>query len=422
MSIDEESMIKLLYRRLGMLALLALCGAVLVSSHPALAQTPVPPPLCTDFANLGADIDSGEPGVLSNIVNFIKPVMWSASQALFESFTGSDAYQYAVMAAATLMVVIYGVAFIIGVVQATFGEVLKRLIRLGIIFWVISPDGWLFFTQYVVTFFDEGTDYIIGEVLQIGLGVSYTYGVDQSPFAPIDGMASYMLSPDIIIAILGSATSGGPYGSMMAALMGFAFVGFIKLLIDGLKVYAISFIVRMLLYGVAPIFIIFLLFDKTRPMFTGWLNTIVSHSLQPILYFTFLSFFLTMMMGAAKDMLGGNELCWTEFESIEGTPNKGSGWRFASQDDKNAAGAGRMGWEGPVNCVISGEDCQEFPINILDLLTFLILVYVATRFSGVVDNIAAEISNSFANLSTQGKMDMRSMLSGGDKAQQPGRP
>jgi type IV secretory pathway VirB6-like protein len=417
MSIDEESMMMVIYRRLGMLAVLALCAVVLGSPHLALASTAPPDTLCTDFAKLGEDITSTEPGVLSNIVNFIKPVMWEASQALFESFTSSDAYQYAVMAAATLMVVIYGVAFTIGVVPASFGEVLKRLIRLGIIFWVISPDGWLFFTQYVVTFFDEGTDYIIGEVLEIGMGVSYTYGVDQSPFVAIDGMAGFMLSPDVIIAIIGSVTSGGPYGSMMAALLGFAFVGFIKLLIDGLKLYATSFIVRMLLYGVAPIFIIFLLFEKTKPMFTGWLNTLVSFSLQPILYFTFLSFFLTMMGGAAKDMLGGNELCWSEYQGFEGSMNKQSGWRFKSDGDAYPS-AGKMGWEGPVNCVISGEDCQEFPINILDLLTFLILVYVATRFSDVVERIAAEISNSFANLSKDSKMGLGMGMGGGGNANQ----
>jgi hypothetical protein len=128
-------------------------------------------------------------------------------------------------------------------------------------------------------------------------------------------------------------------------------------------------------------------------------------------------------MGAAKDMLGSNEVCWAEFKGIEGSPNKMAGWRF-KEEGSNFATAETMTWQGAASCVISGapQDCPVFPINILDVLTFLILVYVALQFSDVVDKIAAEISNSFANLSPQGKMDMKNMLGGGDKAQQPGRP
>jgi type IV secretory pathway VirB6-like protein len=405
------------YERRGTVAafMLMLCTVCMMLLPLMASAQPTSPPdpkdtstTCTSLKDLAKSADANNPntekGIITNISQFIKDVVGTSSKKLFQAFTDSDTYKTAVYAAATLMITFYGVAFTIGVVQANFGQVLQRLIKLGIVFTIISPDGWQFFSDYVVTFFNDGTDYIIGKVMEIGTGIAFNPG--DSPFLALDGMAKFILSADMIIAILGAVGDSGPYGLMMGGLMGFAFTGFVKLLIQGLKFYAISFIIRALLFGVAPIFFVFLLFDKTRPMFTGWVNTLVNTSLQPILYFTFISFFLVMIMGAATNMVKGKELCWVQYQIGGGSANAKSFWRFkdAGQAYPDAKD---KDWRGGRDCLISGDasKCKEFDINILDLLTFLILVYVATQFAEVVDNIARDISNSSVNLDTGTKHD-----------------
>ncbi len=355
-------------------------------------------PVCTDFAKLATDMDSGKPGILTEITTYLKDVIGTASRDLFEAFTSSSAYQSAVNAAAILMVLIYGVGFTIGVTQASFGEVLKRMIKLGLIFTIISPSGWGFFSDYVVTFFNDGTDEIIGKVIEIGTGVPYTPG--SSPFLQLDGIANFIISPDMIMAVMGATFSSGPYGIAAGGLLAFAVTGVISMLLQALQTYALSFLVRAMLLGVAPIFIVFLLFDRTKNLFTGWLNALINLSLQPILYFTFISFFIVMMQGAAKDMFGANgtgnsvELCWTEFKNQEGTNNKTAFWRFKMPGEKAASVEG-WDWRGSISCRLEGRStCAPFPLNVIDMLTFLILVYVAQRFSGVVERIASEISSS----------------------------
>lgn len=401
-------------------ALLFLTGVPTFSWADASCPAKNPDDKCTSFCQLATTINNPQPGILTNINNYIKEVIsgdgtqQGASEKLFSAFTGNSNYQNAVMAAATLAVTILGVAFAIGIMQASFGQLLKRLFVIGIIFTVISPNGWSFFSEYVVHFFADGTDELIGDVMSIGTGIPYAPG--QSPFLAIDGIANYIISPDTIIAIVGATFSGGPYGGFMGFLLGWCFMGFLKMLIEALRVYAVSYILRALLFGVAPIFIAFLLFEKTKPMFVAWVNALVNFSLKPVLYFTFLSFFLVLISSATKDMLGGAELCWQEFQHTTGGPSLRAGWRFTAATynpnnnnqgaTKSAPVTGEPSWNGFMSCVVSGEKCSEFPINVLDLLSFVILISIAMKFGSVVDNISSEISNSFVGVGQQAKMDI----------------
>lgn len=385
--------------------LLAIMVALFIASlSPIQAYAQKVEPVCTNFEDLASKINDKSPGIMTDITNFLKKIIGDATQKLYQAFTDSDIYQSAVAAAVTLSVTIYGVSFLIGVTQASFGQVFSRLVKFGLIFSLISPAGWDFFSNYAVKFFNDGTDQLIGGVMEIGTGMPYTPG--SSPFLQLDGLARFILSPDMVIAIIGSTTASGPYGLGMGFLLAFAVGGVLKMLIDALKTYGLSFLVRSLLLGVAPVFIVFLLFDKTRGIFTGWLNAMINLSLQPILYFTFISFFITMLTTASTDMLGDNELCWTEYTNVQGSQNKRSGWRFKVKD-ANAPDVDSWDWNGSISCRLEGKsDCPAFPINVVDILSFLILIYVAQRFSGVVERIAAEISNSAVSLDKNTRMEV----------------
>ncbi|MFZ4540914.1 MAG: type IV secretion system protein [Rickettsiales bacterium] len=399
-----------------------LCVALLVfTAAPVQAQNANGELACTDFTNLATKIHTGTPGILSSITKVIKEKINAASENLFYAFTTSPAYQTSVAAALTLMVLFFGVGFMIGIVQASFGQILIRMIKMGIIITLISPGGWTFFSEYVIQFFNDGTDQLIGSVMEIGTGqrMSYDQYGNAQPFTAIDGIAQFMLSPSMIITMIGTITNGGSYGLAMGMLLMLTFGGFVKLLIDGLKVYALSYMIRALLLGVAPVFFIFMLFQKTNQLFMGWVNMMVSISLKPILFFTFLSFFLVMLSNSAVNLMGGSELCYTEYKSSQGTPNKLSNWRFVQKGQKIPS-ASQSDWKGPLDCQLAGRtDCKPFPINIVDILTFIILVYVAGQFAKVVDHIADDIANTSVNLSTQGKLDMKMGGGGGASTNVP---
>lgn len=408
--------------RLGCaLALLAigLAGNALAQTAPAPAPAPAPTtapapaaPLtpdgqvCTTFQERAQELNNNsaptDDGLLTEIYNFVKKTVNDATKKIFTAFTSSSVYKEAVFGAMSLMIIFFGVGFTIGVVQLTYQQALIRLMKLAIISALISPDGWDYFNTTVVTFFSDGTDDLVRGVMQIATG-NTSAPANASPFFELDQLAKFILQPDTIIALMGSTLAGGPFGLGMGVLMGMAIYCFVSLLITALRTYAISFVARALILGVAPIFIIFLLFDKTKNLFSAWVNALINLSLQPILLFTFLSFFVVMMTSASKDMLSA-DLCWTEFKQGEGTTNKLAFWRYKNPDGSPIVGD--MTWKGSLDCIIKGKgDCPEFPVNVVDILSFLVLMYIAQRFSGVTDKIANDLSNAFVALDAGGKLE-----------------
>lgn len=399
--------------KLGVVAALMVVSSYPVAAFAECKKNDPNLPVCTCFEELEPKIDAGEQYILSNVTAFVQDVVAMAAENLFYAFTDSQAYQTAIIAAATLMIIFYAIGFMIGVVQASFAQVLKRLVLLGLIFTAISPTGFNFFSDYVVRFFNDGTDELIGGVMEISTGIPYVQG--DSPFIAIDGIANYVISADMIIAVLGTVMAGGPFGFAMGAILGAAVLSIIKLLIEALRVYAVSYILRAMLLGVAPIFFGFMLFEKTKPLFNSWVGALVNLSLQPILYFTFLAFFITMIGSATRDMLGGQELCWVEHQNVQGTEVKRASWRFVTAGEK-FADVNEYDWQGAVACKLAkGGDCKEFPLNIINILSFLLLVYVGSKFGAIVNDIAIDIAGSSVSLGPE--MQMPSFAKGAGAAQ-----
>ena len=399
------------------IALLAM--GLAFTPSPVLAGTPAKPSKqaaadpdsCTTFAtrattSLGSAAPA--PGILTEIYSFLRKTINTATMNLFNSFVNDSGYKMAVFGAMSLMITFYGVGFLMGIVQPSFQQVLIRLVKIGILFTLISPGrygGWQFFSDYVVTFFQDGSDQLINGIQAIGFGIPAP--PNSSPFYALDRVATFLINPDTIIALLGAIGAGGAYGLAMGGIMMLAMFGFFKLILKTLEVYAVTFVARSLVLGVAPIFFVFLLFDRTKQMFIAWVNALLNLSLQPILMFTFLSFFLVMIETSAKDMLG-TELCWHEFKNLDSSTNKMAFWKFVDEDGDTMTG--EMDWNGALECTIKktqtpGKKCPVFPVNIVDILSFLILVYLATKFAEVTKTIASELSNALVNLDNTGKLE-----------------
>ena len=362
---------------------------------------------CTNFADrINAsqqDVPGAQKGILSDVYGFIKDVVGTATRTIFETFTGSPSYLRAINAAMILMVTFYAIGFMVGIVQPSFQQMLMRIVKVSFIYALISPGGWQFFSDNIVHFFQDGSDSLIIGIQQIATGIPPA--PDATPFYALDGIAKFVMHPDTLIALMGAFTSG-PYGLAMGGLMTIAFFGFFKLIIRTLEVYAITFVARSLILGLAPIFLGFLLFDRTKNIFTAWVNSLINLSLQPVLMFVFLSFFLTLINTSAQKMLG-SELCWTSFQTVTGTSDLMSFWRF-KDSTLNAPISGEMTFEGSLECLLNpstATKCKAFPISIIDILSFLILVYLATRFADVVDKISSELSNAYVALDTTGKLE-----------------
>jgi type IV secretion system protein VirB6 len=152
-----------------------------------------------------------------------------------------------------------------------------------------------------------------------------------------------------------------------------------------------SLVMKTLLYGLAPIFIPTILFNRTKHIFEGWVAQLVNATLQPILLFIFFVFFVKLMEGAIDNILH-TPVCFTKMPD--------GGWRsgidFFFYRFMEYSG---NGWKVDTdNFATDGK----FPISIVAVLTFLAIAEIANRFNQVVISISNQIANSSTNLLADG--------------------
>lgn len=356
--------------------------------------------------------NQSQQGLLTEIEMYLKQEVNKAMVTLYNAITMDGRFQQAVTGALTLFIIIFGIAFMIGMVQLTYGQALVRLMKLAIVVAVTSYSGWMFFNDTAVKFFRDGSDdiirFVISQTSGVGGGASIGgggAGGSGSPvFTELDKIAQNVIKPETMAKVLAAITTS-PYGLAMGGLMMIATVAFVKLLVDCLKTYAVCYVARALLFGLAPFFIVFLLFERTKNYFMSWLNAVLNFSLQPVFLFIMLAFMMDLIDQSAKDMLG-TEVCWAEFQSTEGSPNKMQFWRFANNGQVDPS---EYDWQGQVSCQTGGggggANCKPFPIDIIDILSFVFLIFLASRFAQNIDQITSQLTNAFINLDHGSRME-----------------
>ncbi len=407
------------------LILVCLAAALFLGSiAPAFAQAPPPPPAPSGTCTTDAPFNPTPPppgdGIVSKIVDNVKTVLDTLQQQMYQYIIGENGFREMTIAMVTLYIAIYGILFMFAMVQITLFDFALRMIKLGIIAMLLGGGSWGYFNDIVVTFFNDGTDQLISVLTQIAVGgISNPINPGDPPFAALDDAIQHAMSAKMAVTLLAIFFTG-PYGLLFGLLLLMALGSFMRALLTAIWVYLMSLVIKTLLFGIAPLFIICILFNRTRHLFQGWLNQVINASLQPVMLFAFFAFFAKLIEAAMEKILQV-PVCWTEaMESVRGTPFHTHYWRFTTESSSGSGVyepyGGLWTWTGA-----STPNAPTFPIDIMDVLIFLILAELASRFNSVVLMIARDLANSTTSLATmQGSLSDWMSPVGGRKGGAPG--
>lgn len=381
------------------LCLLLLVCSTLEFASSAQAQTRVPPTAphgtCTTDPTFQTVEPSAGSGIISTIVTNIRNILNSVSGSLFNHIAGDNGFRQTLQALATVYIAFYGVMFVGGMVQITMFDFVVRCIKIGFIATLMSGSAWYWFNITVVQFFNDGTDQFINAISSAVLGIAAP--ANAGPFYVIDAALTLMVSAKTAVTLMAMFFTP-PYGPIFGILLVLGLSTFMKAILTAATTYLMALIVKALLFGLAPIFLSFVLFARTRYLFDGWLNQIVNATLQPIMLFTFLGFFITLI-GVAISNIFTTPVCWTEWnESFRGSPYSVHYWRFALCDASGACQpyGGKWSATGPQS---ASGNYPIFPIDILGILVLVILADLCARFNGIVTSIASDLAGASTQLS-----------------------
>ena len=403
----------------------------------------MPPGTCTSDRSYEIAYPDPGDGLFSQIKFKIDSSLNNIDQMMFENITRSGNVRYAVQAAATLFIAMYGLAFTFGMIELTVFDLIIRLAKIGIITTIFTlaqaPNGWddpgghhegsigyMNFSKSIGTFFTYGTDEIINKVTSVAVGgftdtispvsfgmkdKNYIYG--GGPFGPMDYALAMVVSPKMAATLIGAFTTG-PYGIGVGLVLLLSLVSFLKSMLNAMWVYVMALVLRTFLFALAPLFIPCILFNRTRNLFDGWLNQVVNTCLQPIFLFSFFSFF-AILFEACLDQVFQTPVCWTPMpEQVKGAMGDVNMWQWAVQDCKSGNWVpftGKWDFYGPqgLNC---GQSYSVNPLGIMLPLTLWIISDLASRFNDVVVQIAKDISSASTEL-RMGAEKIGSWMAGG---------
>lgn len=367
--------------------LILLLGGVLLPSLSAAQQ--IPAGTCTSDPTFNISTSTF---LITEITNSISCLLYGSlssgctgvgvAEALFKSIAADTGMINTLSIAIALYIALYAIGFMLGMVQVTITDFLNRVVKLSIVGMLTTPVAWNWFYGTIGYFFKNGTDWLIGISTQIAVGVS----ADPSrPFLLIDAAINEAFSARMFVTLVATLFTG-PYGLVMGLLLFLSLMTFVTAMMKALWVYLMSLVMRAFLFGLAPIFLPMLLFSRTQHLFFNWLNQLIYTMLAPTLLFTFFSFFLVLIRQAMQNILG---LCVCYMPGtglFRGSPMDEVWPRFCVN---GAPYGGSWGWNGP-----AAFPGVPFPLDITNLIIFLILAQLAWRFNGIALNVAKEIASA----------------------------
>lgn len=388
----------LMVMRRGGVVMAALALLVLMGGGNALASEPPSELLdqCTqsDYFDYEDNPLNQAQDLLQTVVEEISAAIETATDDLFLAFINDAGYQDAVGAALILALIFFGVAFTFGFVNLTLLQGVMLLIKIGFVSWIASPSGMGLVNDYLERLFVDGGAWLINAMINIASdGVVGNPGISVSePFMVLDEVIQVVFSPRMFVTLIALATTTGPFGAMVALVLGWSVLSVFLLLLKALRIYAVAIVMKTILIGLAPVFIPMLLFSRTKAFFMGWLNQLVNFMLQPVLLFAFIAFFASVLASAARDVIPPDDvhLCYTKTDTQAATPFDIHGWQFMCPDDNGNLEPyeGDWTWEGPIDC----PNAPVFPMNHINVLVLLLLTHIMKQLADVALALASKIS------------------------------
>lgn len=219
-----------------------------------------------------------------SIVNPLHKTFVAMSTTLYSQISTNLDLLTLARAVATLYVCTYGIYFTLGISKITASELLKIIFKLLIVFKMLQRESWEFFNVYLFDVFLNSTDFLIKGITQSTSDVNNIFGF-------MDPLLDFYFNPSLWLLIFIEILSFWKGTTPMGMLILVAFVNSIAVMLDIIMQYLLAMLSISILISLAPIIIIFLLFDYTKAVFHNWIKIIVSYVMLP--FFTFL-FFLTL--------------------------------------------------------------------------------------------------------------------------------
>jgi type IV secretion system protein VirB6 len=255
-------------------------------------------------------------GVLDPFFTGLKNKIKDASVTIFKNMTcykgigGSENctnfFQY-IKFMLILYIMLYGMMFLMGMVKISQNDLVIRVIKVGLVAGLINDSTFEFFNSYVFDFVTGFSDDIMANMS----GYSTFSGNTSvsNPFMFLDAVMTKIFFSSTFAAQMMALLSMGLNGVFYFILL-FVCMGIIIIVaFRAIAVYLMAFMAIAVLIGLAPLFLTFILFERTWYLFDNWVKFMTRYMLEPIIMLAGI-IILTQLFTIYLDYVVGYSVCW----------------------------------------------------------------------------------------------------------------
>lgn len=206
-----------------------------------------------------------------------------------------------------LYISLYGLLFLAGSVKITVEDIVTRVVKIAIIIALFSETSWTFFSQNLFNLFVDGADSLMSSVIGNTSSVGNVFGF-------IDPVINKYANTDIwkllFIQFL-QVFNGLTFFAIMTI---YALLLYFRGLLEVIVGYCLAFLGLAVMISIAPLFIILILFERTRSIFDNWISVMFQYMIQPtilLIFFLLIDQIITSQISQAVV-----ESCWGDLIDI----------------------------------------------------------------------------------------------------------
>ncbi|MFT5703446.1 MAG: type IV secretory pathway VirB6-like protein/DNA-directed RNA polymerase subunit F [Rickettsiales bacterium] len=257
-----------------------------------------------------------EDAVLGKIDNDTGKRGGGAIAFLYNSIVKDSVFILIVQLCLILYVTFFGIGVLSGMIEISRKEMVKRIVKIGIIILFTTETSWYFYNQIVVGFFKDGMDNIItifmdsSDKIVDQTSLIITSQLDRASsashatrFSYVDEILKKIFSSSVSKKIWGLFFGEFFFGPLYIAIIYGLIFSFAYIMLFAAFQYVQILLGLVFALALGPLFMITMLFNKTDEIFKRWLVYLASQSLQIIFLFLVIYLFAILIDKGFENLL-----------------------------------------------------------------------------------------------------------------------
>ena len=180
------------------------------------------------------------------------------------------------------------VGYMLGTAQLTNYDFIIRITKIAFIALAFSDKSWEILGKNLSMFFIDGSNQLINNLSGL------VADSNNKNLAFLDSTIGIFFTGETWLKFL-SLIFAGPFGFIAFGVILHATYVFFKCIMGAILKYMIAILLCGFLLSLTPLFIVFILFQQTKPLFENWIKSMAHVALQPVILFLSLSLLNQLM-------------------------------------------------------------------------------------------------------------------------------